>query len=333
MIVRLFAVLILMLALTPPVHADKEDAVSYRTIDLPFLSVSGTGVTGRLGQETVVVYLDANQQLHTAVLPPRDRAQVLPFLQTQDVSAAGLIGTYSPFGLRSDTDTGLRGFLFADGTVHTLHVPRVHPNTPRTILTEAIAGNDAGLIGGDFRRQGEDTFHCFLYDHTARTYEVIDGPGAVSTACLAISPTGRVLVSATDGAGVTRHYVWERGTLTELPAIPDLPKVELVGRTDAGLLAGNAGRAGFVWDGQHLQAIDVPGSLSTDVNGIDVAGRVVWGSYRDSAGVDHGFIATLGGQGRGSQRHSDKLHAAFTPEDCGPGSKRQVCVEARRSQD
>ena len=65
---------------------------------------------------------------------------------------------------------------------------------------------------------------------------------------------------------------------------------------------------------------------------IDHEGRVVWGRYRDQAGVDHGFVATLGTGGTKHRegRRSEKMHAAFTVEDCAPGSKRQVCRELER---
>ena len=308
--------------------------VTYKTVTVPFADVGGTSITGRLRSGPVGLYLDANQQLHSFVHATHGPVQGLPFLNVQDASIAGLVGSFHAPGVGDDQDTGIRGFLLTEGTAHVLQVPRVGRGA-RTVLTEAVAVNDAGVVVGSFQREGEDGAHGWHYNHATRAYTVIDTPGATGTLLLGISPAGLVLVRAVVG-GVVQHLIWDHGVFTTVPAIPDLPGVELVGRTDTGVLAGNVGQVGVVWDGQRLTEIDVPDAVSTDVNGIDAGGRVVWGSYRDPAGVDHGFVATLGAGGtrqRGSQQRSEKMHAAFTVEDCGPGSKRQVCVEARRSQD
>jgi hypothetical protein len=332
MIRFLCVVLTLVVTFLSPVGAEpdkEEDVVTYRDITVPFPLASGTGVVGRLQQQILGVYGDANGISHGFLRSPSGHFQTVLNVLPQDVSAAGIVGSLvTP--QRSEVDTGIRGFLFAEGTLHILQVPDAPGHGPFTILTEAWAVTDTGVVVGTFRRQGEDGHHGFLYRHADHSYTVLDGPSAVATTVLAMTPAERALVRVVLAGGVVQHYTWEAGTFTLLPPIPGLPDADIVGHTDSGILAANVGLVGVVWDGEDLHEIDFPGAALTEINGIGPTGKVVWGRYRDSAGVDHGFVATLGGKAakqRGGARESGKMHATFTREDCGPGSKRQMCRE------
>lgn len=324
--------LLLLFALAPLAEAQytyKEETVAYQTIDVPFAGARLTVVTGKDGPDLGGVYLDANDHLHTWTRDGRGRFTAVPLLELSDLSAAGQVGSYTDPFARSDADTGRRGYLWVDGTLTTLQVPREPgiPPRPRSILTEAAAISDTGLIGGTFRREGTDTFHVFLYDAHTNTYSFLNPPEAVTAQLLSLSPTSKALLRATGAEGQRHQYVWDAGTFTELN-IPDLPDAELVGRTDSGILAGNLGSVGVVWDGTRLHEIEAPGSVFTDINNITADGKAVYGSFRDEAGGVHGFVATLGrGKARHQAQRTTKMATVVRAEDCGPGSKRAVCQE------
>ena len=166
-------------------------------------------------------------------------------------------------------------------------------------------------------------FRGFRYTPAPPTWASIESPDARSTAAVAITSDGHILVrSFVDG--VTRHYLWDEGVLTELPPIPDLPDVDLVGHTASGLFAGNVGLVGFVWDGTTVEVIEVPGAQLTEIFGLREDGTV-YGRYLDAAGESYGLIAKPRAN-HGSQG-SAKMHEAFQARECSAGSKRRVCRE------
>ena len=177
---------------------------------------------------------------------------------------------------------------------------------------------------GDFRSGVDGKFRGFLWDPATGEYTTIEGPDAESTTALDISPTGRVLVRAF-ATGGARYYFWEAGTFTEIVIsdLADLADVDLVAFTDSGLFAGNAGEAGFVFDGETVQVIEVPGATLTNLFGLREDGTV-YGSFIDANGEHHGFIAIPDGQ-RLVPRRSARMHAPFQQSDCWPGSKHRLC--------
>jgi uncharacterized membrane protein len=60
-----------------------------------------------------------------------------------------------------------------------------------------------------------------------------------------------------------------------------------------------------VWQGGSFTPVDVPGARGTRVLGINAAGTIIVGWYRDTSGTDHGFFVAGG---------------SFTPVDV-PGAR------------
>ncbi len=89
------------------------------------------------------------------------------------------------------------------------------------------------------------------------SYTVVDVPGTVSTDALAINNLGQVVGTYTTVSGVFGQFTY--GQLQ-----------------------------GFLYDVGGITTIDVPGAMSTVLNGINDAGEVS-GTYSDTAGVRHGF--------------------------------------------
>ena len=201
-------------------------------------------------------------------------------------------------------------------------------------LTEAIAINDVGQVCGDYRHPVDGKFYGFLYDPaTTPPYTTIEVPGALSTACLALSQDGRLLLRANVG-GTIRSYLSEFGTLNEL-TIPDFPHADLVAFHQHRIV-GTIGTIGFLYNGDTVQEIEVPGARLTDVEGLLVTGDVVkvYGRYiLEADDSHHGFVATLGpASERQVARPGAKTRARVaSATECSYASKRYVCVEARRA--
>ena len=352
MFLHLFAVLLIILTFTASAiagagkpeeePADKEAfMVTYRTIDVPFADSGFTIVTGKDQDRLIGVYTDALNNQHGFVRLGPKRWEMLPFLTVQDVSAAGLTGWRITPGAAPDGGAITASYLIHDGTFERIQVPRVGgPGVPANTLTEAISVNDAGLVVGDFRRRADGKFLGFTYDSATQTYTTLDAPGTpslgdpLSTAALWISPAGRILVRGVYAGGVIQHYLWDTGVFTPLD-IPGFPNANIVARTDAGIVAGNIGTTGFVWDGHDLQVIEFPDAPGADVVLTELFGmhedRAVYGRYVLLAdGSQHGFIARLQGKHLVARR-SKRMEAPFTEADCVACSKHPLCVEMRRA--
>ena len=299
----LFAVLTFLVALSPSAQAQ----YTYRTVDVPFPGVTGAVVTGLTARGTILgIYTDAAipANLHGFVQAKRGDVRPLLLVTPQDINAGEAItGWFQP------PTGGVEAFVYHEGTLHRLQFPRSRPGGSLTPITEALALNDAGVVVGDYQSGEDGVFRGFRYTPAPPTWASIEAPDARSTAAVAITNDGHILVRAFGVDGVTRHYLWDEGVLTELPSIPNLPDVDLVGHTASGLFAGNVGRVGFVWDGTTVEVIEVPGAQLTEIFGLREDGTV-YGRAVDAEGVQHGFIATPrasigehGGHGR-CMRHS-----------------------------
>ena len=319
MFLYLFAVLTFLVVLSSSAQAQ----YTYRTVDVPFPNVTGTVVTGLTARGTALgIYTDAAipANLHGFVQANRGDARPLLLVTPQDINAVEAItGWYQP------STGGVEAFVYHEGTLRRLQFPRSRPGAPLTPITEALALNDAGVVVGDYQSGEDGVFRGFRFTPAPPTWASIEAPNALSTAAVAITSDGHILVRAFGVDGVTRHYLWDEGTLTELPPIPSLPEVDLVGYTASGLFAGNVGLVGFVWDGVAVEVIEVPGAQLTELSGLRKDGTV-YGRYIDAAGEPHGLIATPEGKYRGPRR-SAKMQEAFQASDCSPGSKRHVCRE------
>lgn len=329
----------LALALPAGANPDEESVVQYRIIDTTFADVTSPVVTGatRLPTGTTMLtgaYVDRFHDLHGWFGRAGGRSIALPRLVPQDVSAVGITGWYRADAVTPAGGIFTWGFVWHEGHFETLTGPSLGPRQPWPTLVAAISINDAGCVCGDWRHPLDGRFRGFLYDPTTKRYTVLEVPDAVSTACLHVAQDGQVLVRAITSAGSKTYWVWEAGTLTPL-VVPELPAdVDLVAH-QGGILAGNDGMAGFVWDGTTLHDIDVPDSTLTEVHGLQsvTPSRLrVYGRSIGDDGVHHGFLATLTltEQARTHARargRSARLGQPFTAAHCWEGSKRALCRE------
>lgn len=311
-------------------------AYTFRTIDVPFPGATDTSVHGLSDQGAVVGnYTDATGFRHHGFLSPDGlrlrQGQIYPLL---NVTPQGMNGAGMVTGWYASQPT--LGFLYTAGTFWSFLGPRRSsaPGTPVTFfpyLTEPAAINDHGVVVGDYRypnsldAQGQfvdEPFHGFRYVSATGVFTTIDVPHTRHTALTGINNHGQIVGHTTALDGTHHAFRWQDGVVTFLQ-VPGLEDVDLVGITDAGVLAGSAGQVGFVYDGATVQIVEVPGATLTDLAGIRQDGTV-YGRFLDSQGENHGFIATP--SNRRMPQVSVKAQAGlFQQSDCDPGSKRRVC--------
>ena len=336
MIAFLLPVLTLLLTLASPVGAapGKGAPVTFDTFDVSFPGAGFTVVTGVLPHLRTGVYVDRHGRTHGWV---EEGGHLVPLLNVtpQDASLAGITGYFRESGGTPDGRIITRSFLYHEGSFQVLFGPRGSAlGSPFSTLVEAMAVNDLGQVCGAYRHPIDGKFYGFLYDPAATPQSTsIEVPGALLTACLALSQDGRLLLRANVG-GTIRHYLSEFGTLNEL-TIPDFPHADIAAFHQHRIV-GTIGTIGFLYDGDTVQEIEVPGARLTAVEGLLVTGAAVqvYGGYiRASDDSHHGFVATLGpASERQVARPGAKTRARVaSATECSPASKRYVCVEARRA--
>jgi hypothetical protein len=293
---------------------------TFRTIDVGFPGATDTVVTGLSAQQVLVgIYADRRGQ--TQGFERRRGQAVVPLL---NVIPQAILNNGAVLGEYRAPTGHTEGFVFAQGTFTPI-VGAVGQEMPE--LVEALGANEAGVVVGTYR-SSDGQFHGFRYDIPTAAFTTVDVPGGRDTLLLGINGGG-VLVAEYTAPDNTRHAVRvDSGGVTDV-TVPGLEDLALVGLTDSGKIAGNAGVVGFVVDGGTAQIIEAPGATLTELFGIRNDGTL-YGRFLDSAGVGHGFVATP--DGRRTQRASEwrGVRRAFEAGDCSPGSKRWLCRKEGR---
>src|SRR5512140_3789592 len=129
----------------------------------------------------------------------------------------------------------------------------------------------------------------------AYTFTRLDYPGAAVTRLIGLNDHLEMVGHYIMPGGVRHAMMVRLGTF--IPLDPDgvlgthaSGALQINNRGDVtGYYTDTSGRHGFVLRGNALTTIDYPGSSYTQANGISDQG-VVFGHFRDAAGVFHGFV-------------------------------------------
>jgi hypothetical protein len=287
---------------------------TFTTVDVPTvpiaLSTTPTGLTP--GGVLVGAYTDAHG-FSSGFLRRSSRSpyEVMPLLTPQGITSDGtvMVGWYG---------APIQGFLLDRGTFTSLRAPQ-------SLLTEPAGISDERVVIGDFRSAIDRKFYGFLFDRGSNLWSTVAYPGAESTALTGISTNGTLIVGFFFDAGFRGHGLMLKDEVLSEIVIPGLSDVQLVGVSDAGVIAGIAGSAGFVLEGTTVQTIQVPNSTSTALFGITPDGQRIYGAFIDAAGQHHGFIATRNGNAPLVASLKPQAHGALAPGDCPLGSRRAQC--------
>ncbi len=269
-----------------------------------------------------------NRTLTFTVFDPPGSTQTIPFklnasgeivggyLDSLGVSHGFLLqgGSFSTFdfpGAVDDTLTGINdstqttgdyddssglthGFLRrADGSVVTIDPPDTAG------YTEANSINNSGTVVGRYYGNSPG-LQGYLFSNG--NYTTIVVPGATNTSLFGINNLGDMVGDYIDASGVQHGFVMSNGSVTTIDP-PGSTNTNCQGINDSGeivgsFILGNV-RHGYLYSNGNFRTIDFPGASSagagaplsgTDTHGINASGEIV-GSYTDTAGVIHGFVA------------------------------------------
>ena len=267
--------------------AEAAGPYHYQTVDAPCPGCTHTMVTDLTVEGDILgIYTDAALHTHGFVWTHQGDLTTLLLVEPQAVNSAGAIaGWFKSFGQRV-------GFVFHDGTLRRIDGIGIPGHDYATDLTVQDL-NDTGQVVGTFRSPVDRQDHGFLYDLATNAYTVIDVPGGFMTGLRRIDTQGRILGITHDFHGTSRGFRWVQGVIT-FPEIPERPGAVLTAWTASGLLAGNWGGQGFVFDGTRLEVLAVPNAQSTTLQGLREDGTA-YGQYRDATGGTHGFLALPAG--------------------------------------
>jgi len=310
--------LALMFLLVPPSQATEYH---FRTVEVSFANTHDSIVTG-LNDTGVSVgrYFQVGQLINGFRLQrPRGRFEPLPRLEPVAITNTDII--------IGRVGTPERGFFLQDGTFTTWQVREPSPDYPFFTLasTTPVASNDRSITVGEYFSILDSQVHNFLYDPSTGEFVLFAFPGTPRAFLTGINNADQFTAVAFDPVLPPRSFLGDRTRQDLTPAnLPDFPDGELIGLTDDGILAGNVGSVGFLVKDGVGQVIEVPGALSTDLQGIR-NDLTVYGAYQSADFRSHGFIATPDGTRIVPRPDSAARLRPFTLADCGPGSKRLVC--------
>ncbi len=160
------------------------------------------------------------------------------------------------------------------------------PNLPGA--TEFVAINDAGLIAG---ASFTAPFFGYGFTYSHGTYTPVLPPGASASTILFVSPGGIVggWYSGLAGSPNAIGFTWDGATYTSYSQASSNFN-EVVGIGPQGQIFGNSATA-FVVVNKRYHPISFPGAAVTSISAVGANGTIV-GSYNDSNGMTHAFIAT-----------------------------------------
>ncbi len=176
---------------------------------------------------------------------------------------------------------GSHSFLYDHGIFSPIDAPGP------TLGTQVTGINNSGQIIGYFADSAR-VEHAYV--ETGGTFTLIEPPGTNNTIRPSgISNDGRIVGSFDDN---NHGFLYDAGIFTTLD-VPGTRDGFPQGINTAGGILVDADLHSFVYSGGNLTPINVPGALGGEASsmGINDIGQVV-GYYTDTAGHQHGFLAT-----------------------------------------
>jgi probable HAF family extracellular repeat protein len=197
-------------------------------------------------------------------------------------------------GAYDDSNGLTHGFLRQpDGSVVTIDPPA------SAGYAQAEDINNSGIIVGQFFGNAPG-FQGFQFSNG--NYTTINLAGATGTSLYAINNLGDTVGIYTDASGTNHGFLMSNGSVTTL-TFPGSTATNAQDINDSGDIVGSTVvanvRHGYLFSNGNFTQIDAPGAspagsgaplTGTDVHGINASGVIV-GTYQDSAGITHGFIA------------------------------------------
>lgn len=167
---------------------------------------------------------------------------------------------------------------------------------PGASFTYPLAINNAGTIAGYFQHGSGHKVGWQGFELTGSTYSTVGPPGLTATYPWGISTSGELVgYSYISGADVYVDFSFAQGRFRQI-TIPNAGFPLVYGTNPQGSAVVGSyepvqGITGFVYQGKTLQAIEVPGSITTEAYGINSGGEVV-GYFIDQNDAVHGFTWT-----------------------------------------
>ena len=266
---------------------------TYTTLDDP-LGVDGTRPYGISGSNIVGDYYDSSGCPHGflydgSTYTPLDGPSRAVNTYVNGVAGNTIVGYYS------DSSNYCCGFIYSisNSTYTTLNGP---PGATGTCVSGIDGSN---LVGVYLDSSGLN--HSFLYNLSTSAYTTINDPSANSALyqnTWAYGISGDSIVgSYYDSAPSLNGYLYSISAGTWAPL--DDPSA-FGGGTVARGVSGNdivgyyqneGGAYAFLYDGSTYTTLAPPGSTDAIAWGIDDSNIV--GSYTDSSGIGHGFVASI----------------------------------------
>lgn len=198
-------------------------------------------------------------------------------------NAGDIVGAYSAY--TSPSAPQVIGFMMRGDTVTDI----IYPGAA---FTWAYGINDLGQVVGGYRiDSNRPQMHGFLLSNGVFT--TIDFPGSAFTLLGGINDSGQIVGHYNLGK-IAAGFLFD-GTFTSFG--PRHGLVSSVGDiNNAGVIVGDfyfesQAPTGFVLTGNEYTIISFPGSIQTQVYGINNLGQIV-GQYRNEHGDYFGFLAT-----------------------------------------
>jgi len=267
-------------------------SLSFTTIDMPGYTYTVPYKINASG-EIVGAYFDTLAIQHGFLWQAGSfTTVVVPGAVDNDLE--GINDSTMTTGAYDDTNGLTHGFLRQpNGSVVTIDPPA------SAGYAQAEDINNSGTIVGQFFGNTPG-FQGFQFSNGK--YTTINLPGAAGTSLYAINNVGDTVGIYTDASGVSHGFLMSNGSVTTLD-FPGATSTNAQGINDNGDIVGSAVvanvRHGYLYSNGNFTQIDFPGAspagsggplTGTDVHGINASGVIV-GSYSDSAGIVHGFIA------------------------------------------
>jgi probable HAF family extracellular repeat protein len=295
----------------------------YNFADLSFPGASQDFATGINDLGQIVGYYGGigflySAGAYTAVSYPETYSQVNPdrtvtlvsdqinITQPTAINASGQI-----VGLIATGHAFIGPFLYSGGTYTALH--------EFGIDSFPVGINNAGQIVGSFFDFASSSQAGFLFSGGA--YTTLQDPlaavattpinvGLKGTVATDINNVGQIVGYYFDSSSDAHGFVLNNGTYTTVDD-PLGTDTFITGENDNGQIVGyydnvsanvSGNEHGFIYSGGTFTTIDNPSGMQatlsgatggTELNGINNAGDIV-GTYFDSAGLPHGFIASTG---------------------------------------
>ena len=264
-------------------------AQSYTTVDFPAAIATTLDGGPNPAGTNIGSYTDKSGVTHGFVLmkgvftsfdPPGSVATTPNWISPQGV----IVGQYI------DSSNVSHGFVLNAGRYTTVDFP----GAAGTVLTSLSPNGEMSGFSCAVASCGVGPFHSFV-ESTEGAFKGFDPPGAISSLAVTVIPSGAVVGSFTDSAGVGHGYLLDHGTFTTI----DFPNAVFTfagaGNPEGAIVGEYVDTAGvthaFLLANGVFTSFDFPAAVATDAAGINPPGIIV-GIYVDAAGALHGFIRT-----------------------------------------